>query len=69
MKSLLRRWRGRERSMMDCRLKKLKAGHIGLNMGLCPGFYEGRKSRGIAIHIAETIAARISHRSAVHLNR
>jgi hypothetical protein len=38
---------------MDCRLKKLKAGHIGLNLGLCPGTYRGRESHEAAIHIAE----------------
>jgi len=38
---------------MDFRLKKLKAGRIGLNMGLCPGSYRGRESHNDAVYIAE----------------
>jgi hypothetical protein len=39
--------------MMDFRLKKLKPGHTGLNMCLCPGIYKGVESRADSIHIAE----------------
>ena len=38
---------------MDFRLKKRKPGHVGLNMGLCPGIYEGVESIVAAIYIAE----------------
>jgi hypothetical protein len=38
---------------MDFRLKKLKPGHTGLNMGLCPGAYKGVESCADSIHIAE----------------
>ena len=39
--------------MMDFRLKKLKPGHGGLNMGICPGIYGGAESWADSIHIAE----------------
>jgi hypothetical protein len=38
---------------MDFRLKKLKRGHGGLNMGLCPGSYKGDPMPDDAIHIHE----------------
>lgn len=38
---------------MDFRIKKRRAGHGGLNMGLCPGTYQGAKSHDDAIQIAE----------------
>jgi hypothetical protein len=38
---------------MDFRLKKLKWGNGGLNMGLCPGPYRGDFMPDNAIHIAE----------------
>jgi hypothetical protein len=38
---------------MDVRLKKLKRGHCGLNIGLCPGPYRGDPMPGNAIHVAE----------------
>ena len=52
-KANLRRWIGREQYRMDFRLKKLKRGYGGLNMGLGPGPYRGDPMPDDAIHIAE----------------
>lgn len=38
---------------MDFRLKKRKAGHVGLHIGLAPGVYQGAKSIDEATHITE----------------
>jgi hypothetical protein len=53
MKARLRLWIGREHYRMDFRLKKLKRGHGGLNMDLCPGRYHGHPMPEDAIQIAE----------------
>jgi hypothetical protein len=53
LKATLFRWKSHEQKQMDFRLKKLKRGHGGLNMGLCPGPYLGDIMPDNAIHIAE----------------
>jgi len=55
MKTRLRRWIGHERAQMDFRLKKLRRGHCGLNMGLGPGPYCGDPMPDDSFHIAEDV--------------
>jgi hypothetical protein len=40
--------------MMDFRLKTVITGHRGLNMGLCPGPYDGVRSIEECINVAES---------------
>jgi hypothetical protein len=39
---------------MNFRLKTGKAGFRGLNMGLCPGMYEGARSTEASVNVAES---------------
>ena len=55
LRARLRRWIGRERSQMDFRLKKLRRGHCGLNIGFGPGPFLGDPMPENAIHVSEDV--------------